>query len=235
MISCSFQQHHSPESTRGAQVQVYGRRWHCSYSLHLYEWVKNLSTSTIAFNITQFFPLLNHCLFTLILWKAGFDSHIVKFFSNYLIGRKTHYFWNSFSSLFFNINIGMGQDLAFSPILSALYLSSFLHILKNWLKNLKIPIFILSFVDNGLLIAQSKSFHLSNSLLFCNYNVVPNLLSKFGLPVKHSKTEVFHFTRSHSTFNPSSLDLSSIGGPILHPRDSWKYLGFIFDRKLLFR
>jgi len=188
----------------------------------------------LAFNISQFFPSLNHCLLTLILGKVEFDSRVVKFFSNYLIGRKTQYFWNSFSSPFFNIDVGVGQGSALSPILSALYLSPFLHILESQLKNLKIPVSILSFVDNGLLVAQSKSFSFSNSLLFCSYNVVSNLLSKFGLIVKHSKTEVFHFSRSHDPFNPPLLDLSLIGSPLLYPKESWKYLGFIFDRKLSF-
>ena len=178
--------------------------------------------------------MLNHHLLILILEKASFDSYIIKFFSNYLVDRKTHYFWNSFSSPSFNINVGVGQSLALSPILSALYLLFFFHILENWLKNLKIPIYILSFVNDGLFVAQSKFFNLSNSLLFCSYNVVSNLLSKFGLLVEHSKTEVFHFTRLHSTFNPPPLDLFSISSPILCLRDSWKYLGFIFDRKLLF-
>ena len=114
--------------------------------------VRNLSTSTLIFDISQFFPSLNHCLLTLILGKAGFDLRVVKFFSDYLIGRKTQYFWNSFSSLFFNVNVRVGQGSALSPILSALYLTSFLHILENYLKNLKIPVSILSFVDNGLLV-----------------------------------------------------------------------------------
>jgi len=70
-------------------------------------WVRNLSTSTLAFDISQFFSLLNHLLI-LILEKVGFDSKIVKFFSNYLIGKKTQYFWNSFSSLFFNVDVGVG-------------------------------------------------------------------------------------------------------------------------------
>ena len=43
-------------------------------------WVKNLSTSTLAFNIAQFFPLLNHYLLSLILRKAEFDSYIINFF-----------------------------------------------------------------------------------------------------------------------------------------------------------
>jgi len=188
-----------------------------THFIHL-GWVKNLSTSTLTFDITQFFPSLNYHLLTLILEKVGFDLCIVKFFSKYLVCRKTYYFWNSFSSPSFNVNIGVGQGSTLSSILSAFYLSPFLHILENWLKNLKILISILSFVDNGLLVAQSKSFHLSNSFLFYSYNVVSNLLSKFGFLVEHSKTKVFYFTRSYSTLNPSPLNISSIGGPILHSR-----------------
>ena len=61
-----------------------------------------------------------------------------------------------------------------------------------------------------------------------------NLLDKFGLIVEHSKTEVFHFYRLHSPFNPFPLNLLLLGGPILSPKNSWKYLGFIFNRKLTF-
>ena len=128
----------------------------------------------------------------------------------------------------------MGQGSALSPILSAIYLALFLYILEKCLKILKIPISILSFVDDSLLVAQSKSFSISNSLFFYSYNIISSLLVKFGLYVEHSKTEVFHFTRSHGSFNPPSLDLSSIGGPIIYLKDTWKYLGFIFDRKISF-
>jgi len=44
------------------------------------EWIKNMSTSTLAFDITQFFPSLNHHLLLSILGKAGFKSRIVNFF-----------------------------------------------------------------------------------------------------------------------------------------------------------
>ena len=76
---------------------------------------------------------------------------------------------------------------------------------------------------------------LSNSCLFCSYNVMMKLLEKFGLIVEHSKTEVFHFNRSHGIFNPPPLDLTPIGGSVLRPKNTWKYLGFIFNRKLVFR
>ena len=134
----------------------------------------------------------------------------------------------------FDVNVGVSQGSALSPILSSLYLFPFLYILENRLKNLRIPVSILSFVNDGLIVAQNKFFNISNSHLFCSYNVLTKLLNSFGLVIEHSKTEIFHFSRSQGVFNPPPLNLSPIGGPILRSKDSWRYLGFIFDRKLSF-
>ena len=46
--------------------------------------------------------------------------------------------------------------------------------------------------------------------------------------------EVFHFSRIHRLFNLPSLNLSILRGSILCPKETWTYLGFIFDRKLIF-
>jgi len=96
-------------------------------------WIKNLTTNTLAFDIVQFFPSLNHQLLSLIIKKAGFDQCISSFFADYLVNRKTNYLWNNFSSPMFNINVRVGQGPALSPILSALYLSPFIYILENCL------------------------------------------------------------------------------------------------------
>ena len=144
------------------------------------------------------------------------------------------YVWNNFSSHFVNVNVGVGQGLALSPILLALHLAPFLHILEKCLKNLNLQISLLSFADDSLLITQSKSFESSNAHLFCSYNIALNLLTKFSLYVKYSKNEVFHFSRVHDVFSPPPLNLSPLGSPILSPKTSWQYLGFIFNRKLSF-
>ena len=108
------------------------------------------------------------------------------------------------------------------PPFLALYLAPFLHILEKWLKSFNLQTSLLSFVDDGLLITQSKSFETSNAHLFYSYNV------------EHSKTEVFHFSRAYGTFNFPLLDLSPLGSPILSPKSSLYYLSFIFNRKLSF-
>ena len=168
-------------------------------------WIKYMSISILVFNIVQFFPSLNHHLFSLILKKASVNSYVVRFFSNYLVNKRTQYVWNNFSSHFVDINMGVGQGLALSPILSTLYLAFFLHILENHLKNLNLQVSLLSFVDDGLLITQSKSFETSNSHLYYSYNIAFNLPTKFSLLVEHTKTEVFYFSRSQGFFNPSPL------------------------------
>ena len=190
-------------------------------------------TSMLAFDIAQFFPFLNYCLLPLILKKAGYDSKVVQFFSNYLVGRKIWYCWNNIFSQFFNVDVGVEQGSTLSLILSTLYISPVFHILENCLKNLKIPVSVLSSVDDGLFVIQSKSM-ISNSLLFCSYNIVSFLLEKFDLILEYGKTEVFHFSRLCRVFNSSPLNLLNIGSPSLIPKDMWRYLGFIFDRKLSF-
>jgi len=184
-------------------------------------WVKNLTIDMLAFNITQFFTSLNHQLFSLILNKASFDHKVLSFFKNYLVSGKTKYLWNSFSSPFCNVDIGISQGSALSLILSALYLFLIFHILEKHLKNLKIPILILSFVDDGLFIFQCKSISVSNENLYYSYNVISTLLTKFRLIMKYRKTEVFHFSRLCRVFNPPLLDLTLLGGSVLLPRTIW--------------
>ena len=161
--------------------------------------------------------------------KAGLDPKVTSFFEDFLVRRKTNYLWNEFFSPMYEVNVGVGQRSALSPILSTLYLSPLLYILEKHLKILNITVSLIFFVDDGLFISQNKSIDILNSQLFYSYNVLSGLLDKFGLNIKHSKTEMFHFNRSHRMFNPPPLDLSPLEGPILHPKNSWKYLGFIFD------
>lgn len=64
-----------------------------------------MSTSTLVFDIVQFFSSLNYHFLLLILKKAGFDLYVIKFFSNYLVNKRTYYVWNNFFFHFVDINV----------------------------------------------------------------------------------------------------------------------------------
>ena len=205
-----------------------------TYFIHT-DQVKNALISTLAFDIAQFFLFLNHQILPSILDKARFDFKILFFFYNYLVGRKTTYLQNNFSSPSFNVDVGVSQVSAFSPILSMLYLFPILYIFEKQSKNLKIPISILFFVNNRLFVTQKKSLIISNSHLLCSYHIIFSLLKQFRLILEHRKIEVFHFSRLHEVFDPPPLNLILLEGPILQSKNTWQYLEFIFDRKLTFQ
>ena len=63
----------------------------------------------------------------------------------------------------------------------------------------------------------------------------PKNSSFFYIVIEHEKTEIFYFFKIHRIFNPPLLDLSTLGGSILHSKETWDYLRFIFNRKLTFQ
>ena len=91
--------------------------------------------------------------------------------------------------------------------------------LEKRLKNLKIPISLISFVNNSLFVSQEKYLNKTISNLFCSYNIFSLLLKHFGLVIEHGKSEIFHFSRAHRLFNSPLLDLSTLRGFILHSKD----------------
>ena len=61
---------------------------------------------------------------------------------------------------------GVGQGSALSPILSALVVAPILHILEKRSKDLNIDVASLSFVDDGLSVAQSNHYDNTLTILF---------------------------------------------------------------------
>ena len=197
-------------------------------------WAKGLKTSIIAFDIAQFFPSLNHSMLTLILSHFCFANCIVDFFSDYLVDRSTQYSWNSILSGACDTDIGMGQGSTLSPILSALYIAPLIRIFEHRAQALNLDTCILSFVDDGLLISQRKTYNKTLPELYSSYRVVIDLMVTFGLVIEYDKSEIFHFSRAHNDSNPE-LDLSAIGAPTLKPKTYWRYLEFYFDQCLSFK
>jgi hypothetical protein len=85
----------------------------------------------ITFDITQFFPSLNHGMLMAILRHSGFPEKVIQFFSSSLVNREILYCWGEFSSPKMNADVGVGQGLALSPVESALYFAPVLAIFNQ--------------------------------------------------------------------------------------------------------
>jgi hypothetical protein len=119
-------------------------------------WVQGLKTSVVAFDIAQFFPLLNHEMLLAVLAWQGFPEHVQKFFASYLVRRGTRYLWNLFSSDRRSADVGVGQGSALSPVLSALYLTPVIKLFESQAAHLNCD--VLSYVDDRTLIVQAKDW-----------------------------------------------------------------------------
>ncbi|CAA7263208.1 unnamed protein product [Cyclocybe aegerita] len=197
-------------------------------------WVKGLQTSALAFDITQFFPSINHEMFIAVLRKQGFLLILVDFFASYLVGHSTVYCWNIFQSDFWSVGVGVRQGSALSPVISGLFIALVMKLfcIKAALLNMT----LLSFVDNGTILAQSKQLNDNNVGWRKAYKIIYLLFVAFTLVLEHDKTELFHFSHGHDTYNPL-LDLGYApytGAMPLKPKIYWQYLGFYFDRRLTF-
>ena len=75
------------------------------------------------------------------------------FFSDYLVGRLTQYFWNSFLSGTYDADVGIEQCFVLSSIFLALYIISLIHIFELSAQSLNSNTSIFSFVNDNPLIS----------------------------------------------------------------------------------
>jgi hypothetical protein len=193
-------------------------------------WMKGLKTSMVVFDIAQFFPLLNHSLLVQILKRQGFPGEVINFFSSYLKDCSTQFLWNGLLSPLFDAAVGVGQGSALSPILSALYIAPVMHSFSAHTQHL--GCIILSYVDDGTIIVQSKSLLTNLVPLKEVYWVIDDMLRVFGLVLEYDKSKIFHFTRTRRDIPPPLALGNNI---LLMPKLYWYYLGFYFDKTLSFK
>ena len=187
----------------------------------------------MAFDLAQYFPSLNHTVITLILNHMGFADNIINFFADYLMGWYTEVFWDNQLSDPFPAAVGVEQGSVLPPILSALYLAPVL-----WKFHTEGPTNILiSYIENGTIIVQSKTWEENLKKLKSSYAVMFQLMFALGLILEYDKSEAFHFSRKNGDDDPPvNLGYTPYTGDTpLKPNKIWRYLDFFFDCKLLFK
>jgi hypothetical protein len=96
----------------------------------------------------------------------------------------------------FAADVGVGQGSAMSPILSALYLTLIMRRFRASDVGRKVD--LMSYVDDGTIIAQSRRVEDNLPLLKEAYGWLFRAFESLGLVLEHDKSEVFHFSHARS-------------------------------------
>jgi len=84
-------------------------------------------------------------------------------------------------------DVGVGQGRALSPVLSALFITPIMKLFK--LQAIRLGSTLLSYVDDGTAVMQSKSLDNNNAVLKQAYVILFVLFAALGLVLKHNKTD----------------------------------------------
>ncbi|CAA7263238.1 unnamed protein product [Cyclocybe aegerita] len=82
---------------------------------------------------------------------------------------------------------------ALSPVISGLFIAPVMKLF--YIKAAPLNMTLLSFVDDGTILAQSKQLDDNNVGLHKAYKIIYLLFVAFALVLEHDKTELFHFSR----------------------------------------
>ena len=138
----------------------------------------------VTFNLTQYFSSLQHRVIITLLKCMGFATQVCDFFVDYLVRHLTQYAWKGELSLLFETSVGVGQGSALSPILSALYLA-----LVLWQAALDVPeAALMSYINDGTIIMQSKMWAANVTKLLSTYSVVFELTQSLNMTNQRSST-----------------------------------------------
>jgi ribonuclease HI len=190
-------------------------------------WDKGLKVSVLQFDISGYFNFVNHKGLIERLQHFGFDDTTIKFIESFLSGRTTSFVFGDYKSDPHNISNGIPQGSPLSPILAIIYAADIVQLKKLIL----LGIASLAYMDDGSLIAKSKSLETNIGKLQTAFKILTEALTASGLEAQYKKLELQHFTKGA---DPTSPPFQIEGHPPIVAPKFIRWLGFYLDRHLNF-
>ena len=192
-----------------------------------------LKVGMVLFDVKGFFDNINHERMVAILENLGFDEHTMEWVKEFLRERKVRLSFNCITSEERIQLVGVPQGLPLSPVLSIIYTSGLLHLMKDW-NNSSLGMY----VDDGTLFACADEWADVDKLLQARYTVCEDWLCRLGLSIEPDKTELIYFQKPGVVQTLPTLSQLILPNPALNtyyvvkPVEVIRYLGFFIQRRL---
>ena len=192
-----------------------------------------LKCAILLFDVQGFFDHVNHGRLVNLTQCLGFSSRVTGWLSEFLKGRKVRLRFNNILSEERGQPVGVPQGSPISPVLSILYTSPLLHLMKEW-SNSSLGMY----VDDGVIFACGDRWEEVTAVLQARYQICMDWLQWAGLAIEPDKTELMFFQRPYERNpepRPSQLTLPNPATGshyIARAAETLRYLGFFFHWRL---
>lgn len=209
-------------------------------------------TTSLAIDIEQFFPSVNHDILLGTLRRMGFGEQLCSFFRSYLQGRRIRFRFSDHTSDEVDDPVGVSQGSVLSPILSAITIVPALIKITDSMPRPSADTWVslLFYVDDGNVLASSHSFDSNHDTMRQLSPVIFDAFQDIGCVLEPNKLEHAGYPLSRRSANNPYATVPSNPNPIPLPSLTitmgpttitlpnlpvLRYLGFFFDTWLDFR
>ena len=192
-----------------------------------------LKMGMVLFDVKGFFDNINHNRMVAVLVNLGFDQLTTEWVREFLREQKVRLSFNNITSEERTQPVGVPQGSPLSPVLSIIYTSGLLHLMKDW-NNSSLGMY----VDDGALFACADEWADVDKLLRARYTVCEDWLCRAGLAIEPDKTELIYFQKPGVAYPLPSPTQLILPYPTLNtyyvvkPVEVIRYLGFFIQRRL---
>ena len=203
-----------------------------------------LVTTSLTIDIKGFFDYVNHNKLTSIMCRKWIPLPMVKWVSSFLSNREAAICLDGRISDSRPVENGILQGLPISPTLSILYASPVYEEFQARLATRYVhqapstakltPTTLIGYIDNVNIYTSSTSLLQNVAALRADFITILHILHGLGLSIDFIKCALTHFTRKHNIDFPDITLPGPDGDIVVTHSSTMKWLGIMFDSKLLF-
>jgi hypothetical protein len=191
-----------------------------------------LRTGLLLFDIQGYFDHVNHERLVALVANLGFAPELVNWCRSFLTDRSVRLRFNGQTSDPFDFAVGTPQGSPVSSVLSTIYTSPLLHIMRR-----RDGTSLNMYIDDGAIFACGRNWNEIETTMRTGYTTCVEWFARAGLNVEPDKTELIFFKRPRERLEPPA----HIRLPLLDPLNNTyrvqaagtlRYLGFYFDTRL---